>query len=100
MAFLNSDTCARLTARTSGDKLKGWFHLMFTPVAGLKLAFQTRTIPKLIEDATTYQPRAAAMPVAEKISDAAALTEPAAGKVIIIGAGIAGLSCGCYLQMN
>jgi len=30
--------------------------------------------------------------------------EPAAGpapkKVIIIGAGVAGLSCGCYLQMN
>ncbi len=25
---------------------------------------------------------------------------PAPGKVIIIGAGIAGLSCGCYLQMN
>ena len=25
---------------------------------------------------------------------------PASPKVIIIGAGIAGLSCGCYLQMN
>jgi phytoene dehydrogenase-like protein len=40
------------------------------------------------------------MPVEEKISDTPALTGPAAGKVIIIGAGIAGLSCGCYLQMN
>ncbi|MGA2247178.1 MAG: NAD(P)/FAD-dependent oxidoreductase [Verrucomicrobiota bacterium] len=30
----------------------------------------------------------------------AALTGPAHGKVIIIGAGVAGLSCGCYLQMN
>jgi phytoene dehydrogenase-like protein len=27
-------------------------------------------------------------------------TAPTAGKVVIIGAGIAGLSCGCYLQMN
>jgi len=26
--------------------------------------------------------------------------EPASGKVIIIGGGIAGLACGCYLQMN
>ncbi len=26
--------------------------------------------------------------------------EPAPGKIIIIGGGIAGLSCGCYLQMN
>ena len=25
---------------------------------------------------------------------------PASPKVIIIGAGVAGLSCGCYLQMN
>ena len=41
-----------------------------------------------------------AMPVVEKPSDAATLASPAAGKVIIIGAGIAGLSCGCYLQMN
>ena len=40
------------------------------------------------------------MPVEEKISAAPVLTAPAAGKVIIIGAGIAGLSCGCYLQMN
>jgi phytoene dehydrogenase-like protein len=30
----------------------------------------------------------------------AALTSPNGGKVIIIGAGVAGLSCGCYLQMN
>jgi hypothetical protein len=42
-----------------------------------------------------------AMPVEEKLCDAPTLTEPAAaGKVIIIGSGIAGLSCGCYLQMN
>ena len=27
-------------------------------------------------------------------------TAPVKGKVIIIGGGIAGLSCGCYLQMN
>jgi phytoene dehydrogenase-like protein len=41
-----------------------------------------------------------AMPVKGKISAAPVLTEPAAGKVIIIGGGIAGLACGCYLQMN
>jgi phytoene dehydrogenase-like protein len=41
-----------------------------------------------------------APPVEEKISTAPVLTKPAAEKVIIIGAGIAGLSCGCYLQMN
>ena len=29
-----------------------------------------------------------------------ATTAPVKGKVIIIGGGIAGLSCGCYLQMN
>jgi phytoene dehydrogenase-like protein len=40
------------------------------------------------------------MPVEEKISGAAALANANSGKVIIIGAGIAGLSCGCYLQMN
>ena len=40
------------------------------------------------------------MPVEEKISAAAVLTESAGGKVIIIGGGIAGLACGCYLQMN
>src|SRR3974377_1043369 len=26
--------------------------------------------------------------------------EPATDRIIIIGAGVAGLSCGCYLQMN
>ena len=41
----------------------------------------------------------AAMSV-EKKSAGPALTEPSGGKVIIIGGGIAGLSCGCYLQMN
>jgi phytoene dehydrogenase-like protein len=41
-----------------------------------------------------------AMSAEEKNSAAPALTGPAAGKVIIIGSGIAGLSCGCYLQMN
>ena len=40
------------------------------------------------------------MSVEEKISAATALTESADRKVIIIGAGVAGLSCGCYLQMN
>ena len=44
------------------------------------------------------------MPVGKESSDAPALREPAtgpaSGKVVIIGAGIAGLSCGCYLQMN
>jgi phytoene dehydrogenase-like protein len=40
------------------------------------------------------------MPGEEKKSDAPALNEPAGGKVIIIGGGIAGLACGCYLQMN
>ena len=41
--------------------------------------------------------------VAEHPSAPAAIENAAAGappKVIIIGAGIAGLSCGCYLQMN
>jgi phytoene dehydrogenase-like protein len=41
-----------------------------------------------------------AKPVAEKNTVAPALPQPSAGKVIIIGGGIAGLSCGCYLQMN
>jgi len=45
-----------------------------------------------------------AMPVEGKNSAAPPLQEPVAGpaprKVIIIGSGIAGLSCGCYLQMN
>jgi phytoene dehydrogenase-like protein len=44
------------------------------------------------------------MPVGKESSDAPPLPEPTAGpapgKVVIIGAGIAGLSCGCYLQMN
>ena len=40
------------------------------------------------------------MPVEEKNSGAAALATANGDKVIIIGAGIAGLSCGCYLQMN
>jgi phytoene dehydrogenase-like protein len=39
------------------------------------------------------------MPVSEKNFDATTLPQPAAKKVIIIGGGIAGLSCGCYLQM-
>ena len=41
-----------------------------------------------------------AKPVAEQNSVAAMVSQPVAGKVIIIGGGIAGLSCGCYLQMN
>jgi phytoene dehydrogenase-like protein len=41
-----------------------------------------------------------AMTVEEEKSAAPALTRPAARKVIIVGGGIAGLSCGCYLQMN
>ncbi|HEX7619489.1 MAG TPA: NAD(P)-binding protein, partial [Verrucomicrobiae bacterium] len=45
-----------------------------------------------------------AMPVEVKNCDVPPSPEtaagPASGKVIIIGAGIAGLSCGCYLQMN
>ncbi len=40
------------------------------------------------------------MPVEEKTFTAPALTDTPTGKVIIIGSGIAGLSCGCYLQMN
>lgn len=42
----------------------------------------------------------APMPVEEKISAAPAVARPAEKKVIIIGSGIAGLACGCYLQMN
>jgi phytoene dehydrogenase-like protein len=41
-----------------------------------------------------------AMPVEETSSAAPVLARPAANKVIIIGSGIAGLTCGCYLQMN
>jgi phytoene dehydrogenase-like protein len=37
---------------------------------------------------------------AGETSGAPALTKSGGGKVVIIGAGIAGLSCGCYLQMN
>jgi len=40
------------------------------------------------------------MNVKDKPRPTPATTEGAAGKVIIIGGGIAGLSCGCYLQMN
>jgi phytoene dehydrogenase-like protein len=44
------------------------------------------------------------MPVDDQSCGTPPLPEPAAGtaprKVIIIGGGIAGLSCGCYLQMN
>jgi len=41
------------------------------------------------------------MPFEEKISAAPPLPQAVNGeKVIIIGAGIAGLACGCYLQMN
>lgn len=40
------------------------------------------------------------MPVEESFSATAALTKSAGGKVVIIGGGVAGLSCGCYLQMN
>jgi len=40
------------------------------------------------------------MPVEEKSDVAFALTETADRRVIIIGGGIAGLACGCYLQMN
>jgi len=40
------------------------------------------------------------MPVEVKNSGAPVTAEPAARKVIIIGGGIAGLACGCYLQMN
>src|ERR1017187_3440127 len=68
--------------------------------AGLKPAAKTGTLAKLIEDTTKLSPRPDAMPVEEKISGTPALTQPAAGKVIIIGGGVAGLSCGCYLQMN
>lgn len=41
-----------------------------------------------------------AQAVAETDSGTATPPKPAGDKVIIIGAGIAGLSCGCYLQMN
>ena len=41
-----------------------------------------------------------AQPVAEKKPEVASSVKSAGDKVIIIGAGIAGLSCGCYLQMN
>ena len=37
------------------------------------------------------------MNVKDKPRPTPATTEGAAGKVIIIGGGIAGLSCGCYL---
>lgn len=43
------------------------------------------------------------MPVEEKICDVPPtrpIVTPASDKVIIIGAGVAGLACGCYLQMN
>ena len=44
------------------------------------------------------------MPVEDQPRGTPPLSEPAAApapkKVIIIGGGIAGLSCGCYLQMN
>jgi phytoene dehydrogenase-like protein len=39
-------------------------------------------------------------PVVEQNSDAAVPPGTTGDKVIIIGAGVAGLSCGCYLQMN
>ena len=45
-------------------------------------------------------PHADAMSVEEKNLGPAALSEAAAGKVVIIGGGVAGLACGCYLQMN
>ena len=40
------------------------------------------------------------MPVEGKNSTEPVLTKSADKKVIIIGSGIAGLACGCYLQMN
>lgn len=39
-------------------------------------------------------------PIAEKKTVAAPPANSPGDKVIIIGAGVAGLSCGCYLQMN
>lgn len=42
----------------------------------------------------------AVQPVAEKGPGVATPPTAAADKVVIIGAGVAGLSCGCYLQMN
>jgi len=35
-----------------------------------------------------------------KFPEVAALNAAPAGKIVIIGGGVAGLSCGCYLQMN
>ena len=40
------------------------------------------------------------MPVEGKNSETPTLPGPVTKKVIIIGGGVAGLSCGCYLQMN
>src|SRR5579863_2542183 len=39
-------------------------------------------------------------PSSVQIASKPAAASPAPPKVIIIGAGIAGLACGCYLQMN
>jgi len=47
------------------------------------------------------KPEANAIPVTQKKPDpAAAQVQSGGDKVIIIGAGVAGLACGCYLQMN